>query len=239
MSPPACSTPPSRSAARSGLPCSAPSPGRPSRTASGPRSRTRRRPPRRTGRPVPKPGTAPPASIYNHALTVGFSRAFDVAAGIGLLALLIGIVTIRVSRQELAGAEPAPQQPAPQPTALQAPAAQPTALQPPAPQPTATAAPGTAVHGTAVHGTAAHGTAVHGTAANSTAAPGTAARGTSARDRAAARGPSRPRRGRPSLSVLLADPGPREILGLAIATLVNARGAHRRRHLPAPGQAAQ
>jgi hypothetical protein len=47
VSPPACSTPPSRSAARSGLRCSAPSPGRPSRTASGLRSRTRRRPPRR------------------------------------------------------------------------------------------------------------------------------------------------------------------------------------------------
>jgi hypothetical protein len=47
VSPPACSTPPSRSAARSGSRCSAPSPGRPSRTASGLRSRTRRRPPRR------------------------------------------------------------------------------------------------------------------------------------------------------------------------------------------------
>jgi len=73
----------------------------------------------KTGRPVPKPG-APPASIYHHALTVGFSRGFVVAAGIALLALLIGIVTIRVSRQELAGAAPEP------------PAA---ALQPPAPQP--------------------------------------------------------------------------------------------------------
>jgi hypothetical protein len=47
VSPPACSTPPSRSAARSGWHCSAPSLGQPSRTASGPRSRTRRRPPRR------------------------------------------------------------------------------------------------------------------------------------------------------------------------------------------------
>jgi len=71
------------------------------------------------GRPVPKPGTAPPASIYNHALTVGFSRAFDVAAGIGLLALLIGIVTIRVSRQELAAAVPEPQAAAPQPATLE------------------------------------------------------------------------------------------------------------------------
>jgi len=60
------------------------------------------------GRPVPKPGTPPPAPIYEHALTVGFSRAFLVAAGIGLLALLIAIATIRVRRQDLAGAEPAP-----------------------------------------------------------------------------------------------------------------------------------
>jgi len=47
VSPPACSTPPSRPAGRSGLPCSAPSPGRPSRTASALRSRVRRRTPRR------------------------------------------------------------------------------------------------------------------------------------------------------------------------------------------------
>ena len=84
----------------------------------------------KAGRPLPKPGTAPPASIYDHALTVGFSRAFDVAAGIGLLALLIGIATIRVSRQELSGAVPAPQQSAPQPTALQSTAPQPAAPQP-------------------------------------------------------------------------------------------------------------
>ena len=71
------------------------------------------------GLPLPKPGTPPPASIYDHALTVGFSRAFVVAAGIGLLALVIAIATIRVRRQELAGAVPAPQEPAPQPAAPQ------------------------------------------------------------------------------------------------------------------------
>ena len=77
-----------------------------------------------SGQPLPKPGTPPPASIYDHALTVGFSRAFVVAAGIGLLALLIAIATIRVSRQELAGAAPEPQEPAPQPEAPQPAAAQ-------------------------------------------------------------------------------------------------------------------
>ncbi len=81
------------------------------------------------GQPLPKPGT-PPASIYNHALTVGFSRGFVVAAGIALLALLIAIVTIRISRQELAGAAPEPQQAAPQPAALQPAASQPAAPQP-------------------------------------------------------------------------------------------------------------
>jgi EmrB/QacA subfamily drug resistance transporter len=75
------------------------------------------------GRPVPKPGTPPPVSIYHHALTVGFSRAFVVAAGIGLLAVVIAIATIRVRRQDLSGAAPAPQQAATQPAATQ-PAAQ-------------------------------------------------------------------------------------------------------------------
>jgi predicted MFS family arabinose efflux permease len=84
----------------------------------------------KAGQPLPKPGTPPPVSIYNHALTVGFSRAFEVAAGIALLALLIAIATIRVRRQELAGAAPEPQQAAPQPAAPQR-----TAVQPAAPQP--------------------------------------------------------------------------------------------------------
>ncbi len=74
---------------------------------------------REGGPPLPKPGTPPPASIYDHALTVGFSRAFLVAAGIGLLALLIAIATIRVRRQELSGAAPAPQEAPPQPAAPQ------------------------------------------------------------------------------------------------------------------------
>ncbi|MFZ0163340.1 MAG: hypothetical protein WAL12_07135, partial [Trebonia sp.] len=82
------------------------------------------------GRPLPKPGTPPPTSIYYHALTVGFSRAFLVAAAIGLVALLIAIVTIRIRRQDLSGAAPAPQEAAPQPAAQQT-AAQQTAAQQP------------------------------------------------------------------------------------------------------------
>jgi hypothetical protein len=68
---------------------------------------------------VPKPGTPPPVSLYDHALTAGFSRAFVVAAGIGLLALLIAVATIRVRRQDLSGTVPAPQQAAPQPATVQ------------------------------------------------------------------------------------------------------------------------
>ncbi len=67
------------------------------------------------GQPVPKPGTPPPASIYDHALAVGFSRGFAVAAGVALLGLLIAVATIRVRRQELTGAVPEPQEAAPQP----------------------------------------------------------------------------------------------------------------------------
>jgi hypothetical protein len=73
----------------------------------------------KAGQPLPKPGTPPSASIYDHALTIGFARAFEVAAGIALLALLIAIATIRVRRQELAGAAPDPQPAAPQPAAPQ------------------------------------------------------------------------------------------------------------------------
>jgi hypothetical protein len=73
----------------------------------------------RAGQPVPKPGTPPPASIYDHALAGGFSRGFLVSAGIALLALLVAIATIRIRRQDLTGAEPAPQAAAPQPATVQ------------------------------------------------------------------------------------------------------------------------
>jgi len=75
----------------------------------------------KAGQPLPKHGIPPPppASIYDHALAIGFSRGFLVSAGIALLALLIAIATIRVRRQELAGAAPAPQHAAVQPAAPQ------------------------------------------------------------------------------------------------------------------------
>ena len=61
----------------------------------------------------------PSAAVYDHALTVGFSRAFVVAAAIGLLALIIAIATIRVGRRDLAGTGPEPQAAAPVPVVVQ------------------------------------------------------------------------------------------------------------------------
>ena len=46
-----------------------------------------------------------PVAIYNHALSVGFSRGFLVSAGIALLGFLVTLVMIRVKRSDLAGAQ--------------------------------------------------------------------------------------------------------------------------------------
>ena len=53
---------------------------------------------------------ASPAELTVHALATGFARGFGVAAGIALLALLVALATIRVRRQDLTGARPAPQE---------------------------------------------------------------------------------------------------------------------------------
>ena len=73
----------------------------------------------KAGEPLPKPGMPLPASLYDHALAVGFSRGFLVSASIALLALLVAGVTIRVRRGELTGAAPAPEGEAPTPAASQ------------------------------------------------------------------------------------------------------------------------
>ena len=51
------------------------------------------------------------AAILDHAMATGFSRGFEVSAGIMLLALIVTIAAIRVTRDDLAGAAPAPRQP--------------------------------------------------------------------------------------------------------------------------------
>jgi hypothetical protein len=63
---------------------------------------------------------APPAQLTAHALATGFARGFLAAAGIGLLALLVALATIRVRRQDLTGIRPAPdEQAASQPATVQ------------------------------------------------------------------------------------------------------------------------
>ena len=47
-------------------------------------------------------------ALYDHALSVGFSRGFVVSAGIALLGLIVTIAAIRVTREDLAGVQPMP-----------------------------------------------------------------------------------------------------------------------------------
>jgi EmrB/QacA subfamily drug resistance transporter len=54
------------------------------------------------------PSKAAQAAAYDHALAVGFSRGFEVSAGIMLLALIVTIVMIRVRREDLAGTQAMP-----------------------------------------------------------------------------------------------------------------------------------
>jgi EmrB/QacA subfamily drug resistance transporter len=44
--------------------------------------------------------------IYDHALAAGFSRGFVVSAGIAVLALIITLVMVRVTKEDLAGVQP-------------------------------------------------------------------------------------------------------------------------------------
>jgi EmrB/QacA subfamily drug resistance transporter len=63
---------------------------------------------------------APPAQLAAHALATGFARGFLTSAGIALLAVVTAIVTIRVRRQDLTSAAPAPhEEAAPQAATLQ------------------------------------------------------------------------------------------------------------------------
>jgi EmrB/QacA subfamily drug resistance transporter len=62
----------------------------------------------RAGHPLPGHIAHTQAAIYDHALAVGFSRGFEVSAGVMLLALIVTIAMIRVRREDLAGAQPMP-----------------------------------------------------------------------------------------------------------------------------------
>ena len=51
------------------------------------------------------PGSAQ-VSISGHALAAGFSQGFEVSAVIMMLALVVAAIMIRVTRQDLTGAQP-------------------------------------------------------------------------------------------------------------------------------------
>jgi hypothetical protein len=45
-------------------------------------------------------------AITDHSLAVGFSHGFEVSAGVALLALIVALVMVRVTKQDLAGVTP-------------------------------------------------------------------------------------------------------------------------------------
>jgi EmrB/QacA subfamily drug resistance transporter len=57
-------------------------------------------------KPTAAQAAAAQKAITDHALAVGFSRGFEVSAGIALLGLIITLVMIRVKRSDLQGAMP-------------------------------------------------------------------------------------------------------------------------------------
>jgi EmrB/QacA subfamily drug resistance transporter len=61
----------------------------------------------KAGHPPAGTATQIKAAIYDHALSVGFSRGFVVSAGIMVIALIVTIAAIRVKRSDLAGAQAA------------------------------------------------------------------------------------------------------------------------------------
>ncbi|MGD0685171.1 MAG: MFS transporter [Streptosporangiaceae bacterium] len=62
----------------------------------------------KAGHPLHVNAAAAQKAIYDHALAVGFSRGFEVSAGIMLIALIVTIAMIRVTREDLAGVQPMP-----------------------------------------------------------------------------------------------------------------------------------
>jgi len=96
-------------------------PARPTTRPSRGRRRARNPWPGERPHPAPRPAAATAASAWLCWLSPPRSSwsCSTPPSGIGLLALLIAIATIRVSRQELAGAVPAPQEAAPQPGTVQ------------------------------------------------------------------------------------------------------------------------
>ena len=66
----------------------------------------------KAGHPLAGTAAQVNAAIYDHALSVGFGRGFEVSAGIMLIALIVTIAAVRVKRADLAGAQTTPASPA-------------------------------------------------------------------------------------------------------------------------------
>jgi hypothetical protein len=66
----------------------------------------------KAGHPLAGTAAQVQAAIYDHALSVGFGRGFEVSAGIMLIALIVTIAAIRVKRADLAGGHTPPASPA-------------------------------------------------------------------------------------------------------------------------------
>jgi EmrB/QacA subfamily drug resistance transporter len=66
----------------------------------------------KAGHPLAGTAAQVKTAIYDHALSVGFARGFEVSAGIMLLALIVTIAAVRVKRADLAGAHTTPASPA-------------------------------------------------------------------------------------------------------------------------------
>jgi hypothetical protein len=66
----------------------------------------------RAGHPLAGTAAQVKTAIYDHALSVGFARGFEVSAGIMLLALIVTIAAVRIKRADLAGAQSPPASPA-------------------------------------------------------------------------------------------------------------------------------
>jgi EmrB/QacA subfamily drug resistance transporter len=61
----------------------------------------------KAGHPLAGNAAQAKAAIYAHALSVGFSRGFEVSAAVMLLALIVTIAMIRIRREDLAAIQPA------------------------------------------------------------------------------------------------------------------------------------
>jgi len=66
----------------------------------------------KAGHPLAGTAAQVQTAITDHALSVGFGRGFEVAAGIMLIALIVTIAAIRVKRADLAGGHTPPARPA-------------------------------------------------------------------------------------------------------------------------------